>query len=155
MLRVRRYYPEVTVHGFWWDHMQAMPTNILQPHVRPFFSTVHRLNIAILFCEALRWRHTERDGVSSHQAHDCLLNRLFGHRWQKTSKLRVTDLCEGNSPVTGEFPAQMASNAKNVSIRWLHHGKRARTQRRMLISANPPPDLHMAANDPPPTGKTQ
>ena len=32
----------------------------------------------------------------------------------KTSKLRVTGLCAGNSPVTGEFPAQMASNAENV-----------------------------------------
>ena len=31
----------------------------------------------------------------------------------ETSKLRVTGLCEGNSPVTGEFPAQMASNAEN------------------------------------------
>ena len=30
---------------------------------------------------------------------------------KKTSKLRVTALCEGNSPVTGEFPAQRASNA--------------------------------------------
>ena len=29
-----------------------------------------------------------------------------------TSKLRVTDLCVGNSPLTGEFPAQMASNAE-------------------------------------------
>ena len=29
---------------------------------------------------------------------------------------RVTDLCEGNSPVTGEFPEQMARNAENVSI---------------------------------------
>ena len=29
---------------------------------------------------------------------------------EKTSKLRVTGLCEGNSPVTGEFPAQRASN---------------------------------------------
>ena len=27
----------------------------------------------------------------------------------------VTGLCAGNSPVTGEFPAQMASNAENVS----------------------------------------
>ena len=27
----------------------------------------------------------------------------------------------GNSPVTGEFPAQMASNADNVSIWWRHH----------------------------------
>ena len=29
----------------------------------------------------------------------------------KTSKLRVTGLCEGNPPVAGEFPAQMASYA--------------------------------------------
>ena len=25
----------------------------------------------------LQWRHNERDGVSNHQSHDCLLNRLF------------------------------------------------------------------------------
>ena len=37
-------------------------------------------------------------------------------------KLRVTGLCEGNSPVTGEFPAQKTSNAENVSIWWRHHG---------------------------------
>ena len=29
--------------------------------------------------------------------------------------------CVGNSPGTGEFPAQMASNAENVSIWWRHH----------------------------------
>ena len=29
----------------------------------------------------------------------------------------------GNSPGTGEFPAQMASNAENVSIWWRHHGE--------------------------------
>ena len=34
----------------------------------------------------------------------------------KTSKLRVTGLCAGNSPVTGEFTAQMANDAENVSI---------------------------------------
>ena len=39
----------------------------------------------------------------------------------KTSKLRVTGLCAGSSPGTGEFPAQMASNAENVSIWWRHH----------------------------------
>ena len=38
-----------------------------------------------------------------------------------TSKLRVTGLCAGNSPVPGEFPAQMDSNAENVSIWWRHH----------------------------------
>ena len=51
----------------------------------------------------------------------CLLNRLF--RWKKTSKFRGTGLCEGNSPVTGEFPAQKANNAENVSIWWRHHAK--------------------------------
>ena len=29
-------------------------------------------------------------------------------------KLRVTGLCAGNSPVTGEFPTQRASNAENA-----------------------------------------
>ena len=70
---------------------------------------------------ALRWRHNEHDGVSNHQPRDCLLNRLLRRRSKKTSKLRVTGLCEGNSPVTGEFPAQRASNAENVSIWWRHH----------------------------------
>ena len=37
------------------------------------------------------------------------------------SELRVTGLCAGNSPVTGEFRAQGASNAENVSIWWRHH----------------------------------
>ena len=71
---------------------------------------------------ALQWRHNGRDGVPNHQPRDCLLKRLFRRRSQKTSKLRVTGLCAGNSPVTGEFPAQMASNTENVSIWWRHHG---------------------------------
>ena len=50
-----------------------------------------------------------------------LLNRLFRRRSKKTSKLCVTGLCAGNSPVTGEFPAQRASNADNGSIWWHHH----------------------------------
>ena len=69
----------------------------------------------------LQWRHNGRGSVSNHQPHDCLLNRLFRRRSKKTSKLRVTGLCAGNSPGTGEFPAQMASNAENVSIWWRHY----------------------------------
>ena len=69
----------------------------------------------------LHWRHNGRDGVSNHQPHHCLLNRLFMCRSKKTSKLRVTGLCAGNFTGTGEFPAQMASNAENVSIWWRHH----------------------------------
>ena len=45
----------------------------------------------------------------NHQPRGCLLNRLFGRRSKKTSKLRLTGLCAGNSPVTGE-------RASNVEI---------------------------------------
>ena len=73
-----------------------------------------------LWC-LLQWLHNGRDGISNHQPHDCLLYRLFRHISKKISKLRVTGLCVGNSSVTGEFPAQMASNVENVSIWWRHH----------------------------------
>ena len=55
---------------------------------------------------ALQWRHNERDCVWNHRRLDSVLNRFFRRRSKKTSKLHVTGLCEGNSPVTGEFPAQ-------------------------------------------------
>ena len=62
-----------------------------------------------------------RDGVSDGQPHDGLLNRLFRRRSKKTSKLRVAGLCAGNPTGTGEFTAQRASDAENVSIWWRHH----------------------------------
>ena len=71
----------------------------------------------------LQWRHNGRDSVSNHQPHDCLLNPLFRRRSKKTSKIRVTGLCAGNSPVTGELSAHVASNAENVSIWWRHHDR--------------------------------
>ena len=75
-------------------------------HVWPFFVLDQKLN------NPLQWRHNEHDSVSNQQPNDCLLNRLFGRRSKKTSKLRVTGLCAGNPPGTGEFPAQRASNAE-------------------------------------------
>ena len=70
----------------------------------------------------IQWRHNGRYGVSNHQPHDCLLNRLCMRRSIKENVKtpRHWPLC-GNSPMTGEFPAQMASNAENVSIWWRHH----------------------------------
>ena len=46
----------------------------------------------------LQWRHNDHDGVSNYQPHGCLLNRSFRRKSKKTSKLRVTGLCAGNSP---------------------------------------------------------
>ena len=53
----------------------------------------------------LQWRHNGRDSISNDRRLGCLLKRLFMRRSKKTSKVRVTGLCEGNCPVTGGFPA--------------------------------------------------
>ena len=94
-------------------------------------SLVNNVGHISFILETLRWRHNERDGISNHQPRHCLLNRLFGRRSRKTSKLRVTGLCVGNSPGTGEFPAQMASNVENVSIWWRHHEECSSSWRRL------------------------
>ena len=90
--------------------------NPSHPHLE-WQKTWKRFNIGY----PLQGRHNGHDGVSNHQPHHRLLNRLIRHRSKKISKLRVTGLCAGKSPVTGEFPAQMASNAENASIWWRHH----------------------------------
>ena len=53
---------------------------------------------AVPVAVTLRWRHNDHDGVSNDQPHVCLLDRLFRRRSKKTSKIRVTGLCVGNSP---------------------------------------------------------
>ena len=60
----------------------------------------HHLWWVISYYQALslQWCHNERGGISHHRQFDCLLSHLR-HRAKKTSKLCVTDLCEGNSPV--------------------------------------------------------
>ena len=84
-------------------------------------SCVRNDNITGCGVESSRWRHNGRGHISNHQPHDCLLNCFFGRRSKKTLKSRVTGLCEGNTPVSGEFPAQRASNVVNVSIWCRHH----------------------------------
>ena len=85
------------------------------------------IKCACLYCLScqsdilLQWRHNDCDGISNHRRSHCLLNCWFRCRSKKTSKLRVTGLCEGNSPVTGEFPAEKASNTEIISIWWRHH----------------------------------
>ena len=56
------------------------------------------VNGEVKMMTSLQWRHDDHDGVSNHQPNSCLLNRLFRCRSKKTSKLRVTGLCVGNSP---------------------------------------------------------
>ena len=88
-----------------------------------FTSSYAFLTAVAYITTCLVCRHNGLDGVSNHQPHDCLHSLLFRCRSKKTPMLRVAGLCAGNLPLTGEFPAQMASNAENVSIWWRHHGK--------------------------------
>ena len=69
------------------------------------------------------WRHNERDGISNHQHLGCLLNSLCRRRSKKTSKLRLTGLCDGNPPMTGGFPHKWPVTRKMVSIWWRHHAR--------------------------------
>ena len=119
-------------HKFWRPFLDCMPQLFFRPQYVWF--PVHLKGHLIPLCYetlVVNWQnwlftlfHQSRSVLSPnpiHQPHECLLNRLFRRRSNKTSKLRVTDLCAGNSPVTGEFLAQMASNAENCTILWRHH----------------------------------
>ena len=67
-------------------------------------------------------------------------------RSKKTSKLRVTGLCEGKSPMTGESPLPMASNADSVSIWWRHHNRSSSNAEMflmVLLSSYSTPGLHL------------
>ena len=72
----------------------------------------------------LQERHNERDSVSNHQPHDCLLNRLF--------KAQIKENIEAprHWPLWEEFtgdrwiPRTKASSAENASIWWRHHASK-------------------------------
>ena len=76
---------------------------------------------------SLQWRHNDRNGVSNHQLHDCLLNRLFRHRWKKTSK------APRHWPLWGEFTGdrwipctkgqQRGKSFHLMTSSWLHNAR--------------------------------
>ena len=70
---------------------------------RLFFIHPSALHSSVCLSVSLQWCHNERGSVSYHQSL-FLLNCRFRRRSKETSKLRVTGLCAGNSPVTGTSP---------------------------------------------------
>ena len=134
LCQVRRTHIDRIEFIYWYsDPAYLLPLAQTIQHIRDIrlaaqitdimTNTASQLHASIKCCRhfTLRWRHNDHAGVLNHQPHGCLLNRLFRRKSKKTSKLRVTGLCAGNSPGTGEFPTQMASYAENVSIWWRHH----------------------------------
>ena len=79
-----------------WIHLVCLPTPFkVISHL--MFVLIRRLGVRVPL-SSLHWRRNDHYGVSNNQPHGCLLNRLFRRRSKKTSKLRVTGLCVGNSP---------------------------------------------------------
>ena len=116
------FSPPINVHRPCWSETAVINHPLCSTLGWRHGSITWQRNIILRkISKPLRWRHNDHAGVSNHQPHGCLLNRLFRRKSKKTSKLRVTGLGAGNSPGTGEFPAQMASYAENVSIWWRHH----------------------------------
>ena len=75
-------------------------------HVNPTYllSNMRNFNYSDVLMSAMAFQFTSLTIVYSN---------VYAGRSKKTWSLRVTGLCEGNSPVT--------ANAENVSIWWLHH----------------------------------
>ena len=58
---------------------------------------------------SLQWRHNEHNGMSNYRRLDCLFHHLFRRISKKTTKFRVTILCEGNSSHKGSVTRKMSS----------------------------------------------
>ena len=116
--------------GHWFELMSYFPVPVSEHETLvswipwPKFYSVKKHNycaLSVTYCavtnypaHTLHWRHHEHDGVSP------LATRQFTQpfiqaQMKENIKVRITGLCEGNSPVTGD------SNAENVSIWWRHH----------------------------------
>ena len=71
----------ITSSFFLFDHspmrVNQAPTVSINKSV---MSILLLLNNVLNNCVPLMWRHKGHDGVSNHQPHDCLLNRLFRRR---------------------------------------------------------------------------
>ena len=102
----------ISVQCIIWSalHRSSVKHNTQSPVV------VYRVLVVLDFFLPLR--HNGRIGVSNHQSRDCLHNRLFRRRSKKTSKLRVTGLCAGNSPRGKRFHLMTSScnNDKRMTI---------------------------------------
>ena len=111
-LRRHRVHFDVTVMG-WLMANRRLKRQIRQGYLNLHRSAWDKFYGFLFHCSrriTWRWRHNGHVWVSNHQPHDWLLNLSCMQRSKKTSKVRVTGLCERWIPHT------KASNAENVSI---------------------------------------
>ena len=66
-----------------WCHQATEP--VLSKIYDTVWQCGHTVTQPILTWYSSQWRHNERRGISNHQPHDCLFNRLLRRRSRKTS----------------------------------------------------------------------
>ena len=69
----------------------------------------------------LQWRHMKVK-LSQIVGNSTVCLTVYVDRHQRNIKSALLAFCEGNSPMTSEFPAPRVSNAEKASICWRHHG---------------------------------
>ena len=108
-------------------HLKYTPVKCRPFRARPrkslrFWCSLHHQCTSSHGVDSLQWRHNERDGVSNHQPHDCLLNRLFRRRSKKTSNSASLAYVRGihrwpvNSPPKGPVTRKMFSYDDVITI---------------------------------------
>ena len=94
---IRRYYVKTS---FWRNYVKMTSFRRYNDVINNYYvmcsagcSTLNSLQL---------WRHNERDCVSNHQPHDCLLNRLRKHQSSASlAFVRGIHRCPVNSPHKG------------------------------------------------------
>ena len=108
-----------------WNHIpHKIVDAITYPLPNPI--RINRINLRLnmsLLCISHHFNHVIMSVMASQITSLTIVNSsVYSRRKSKTTPMvRITGLCEGNSPVTGEFPVQRASNAEHASIWWRHH----------------------------------
>ena len=101
-----------------------------------FTDMLYKMSVITMTSWRVRWQ-------SNHRHLDCLLNPLFRHGSKKTSKLRVTGLCEGNSLVTGEFPHKGPVTQKTFPFDDVISSCIIRANQSKLITCDPLSPVHI------------
>ena len=84
------------IFSFWMEKLKYKPFRSAKCY--SFIDIINNIGNWYAYIVPLHWLHNDHGGVSNHQPHGCLLNSLIMRGSKKTSKLRVTGLCAGNSP---------------------------------------------------------
>ena len=83
------------------------------------YDQMHRMDPQILddITNPLQWRHDGRNGVSNHQPHDCLRNRLFRHKSTKNQS-SASQAPKGSRAIRDRASYHKISNSLQCFLFW-------------------------------------